>query len=198
MFSRTPRRLRLRTGAVALIALVVAVTIVGQFTHSSSRALAAQNTAYRVSLANGPQQAIAAAERNVQSQARQQQAAAAQAKVAQLSQYIAAVESARLGNFLRALGAAAQQHEAATAVPVSQPVAAPVAASSDDAGGWAAVAECEEGGADDPNYGYYGIKEWNGFDGYPTAGSAPQSVQLQWEQENVGSPPDESGGCHSY
>ena len=63
---------------------------------------------------------------------------------------------------------------------------------------WAAVARCEEGGADDPRYGYYGIKEWNGFDGYPTAGSAPQSVQLQWEETYVGAPPNESGGCHSY
>lgn len=57
---------------------------------------------------------------------------------------------------------------------------------------------CEEGGNNDPNYGFYGIKEWNGFGGYSLAGSAPQSVQLQWEQTYIGNPPDESGGCHSY
>ena len=35
---------------------------------------------------------------------------------------------------------------------------------------WLATAICEEGGRDDPTSGYFGIKEWNGFDGYPTAG----------------------------
>jgi hypothetical protein len=86
------------------------------------------------------------------------------------------------------------QQQQVTTVPTVQP-SAPQASSP---GGWQAVAICEEGGANDYNYGYYGIKEWNGFDGYPTAGSAPQSVQLQWEAQNIGAPPDESGGCHSY
>jgi hypothetical protein len=189
-FSRTPRRLRLRTGAVALGALVVAVTIAGQSTHSSSQALAAmQNTAYRVSVDDVPQTAIANQELQAQATARHDQAVAAQQ-----IQYIAAVKAAQQAKFLQAVAAQQQaQHQAVTVVPASQPVA-----TSGDAGGWAAVAMCEEGGADDPNYGYYGIKEWNGYDGYPTAGSAPQSVQLQWEEQNVGSPPDESGGCHSY
>ena len=35
---------------------------------------------------------------------------------------------------------------------------------------WLATAICEEGGRDDPYAGYFGIREWNGFDGYPTAG----------------------------
>jgi hypothetical protein len=63
---------------------------------------------------------------------------------------------------------------------------------------WAATATCEEGGRNDPNYGYFGIKEWNGFDGYPTAGSAPLSVQLAWEARYVGAPPDAPGQCHAY
>ena len=63
------------------------------------------------------------------------------------------------------------------------PASLSVTASGNDAASWAAVARCEEGGVNDPTYGYYGIKEWNGFDGYPTAGSAPQSVQLQWEAD---------------
>jgi hypothetical protein len=63
---------------------------------------------------------------------------------------------------------------------------------------WQATATCEEGGNDDPNYGYFGIKEWNGFDGYPTAGSAPLSVQLAWESAHGISPPDASGQCHAY
>jgi hypothetical protein len=63
---------------------------------------------------------------------------------------------------------------------------------------WQATATCEEGGRDDPNYGYFGIKEWNGFDGYATAGSAPLSVQLAWESAHGISPPDAPGRCHSY
>jgi hypothetical protein len=63
---------------------------------------------------------------------------------------------------------------------------------------WQATAICEEGGRDDPNYGYFGIKEWNGFGGYASAGSAPLSVQLAWESAHGISPPDAPGRCHSY
>jgi hypothetical protein len=63
---------------------------------------------------------------------------------------------------------------------------------------WLPTAICEEGGRNDPNHGYFGIKEWNGFDGYPTAGSAPLSVQLAWEAKYIGGPPDAPGQCHSY
>jgi hypothetical protein len=63
---------------------------------------------------------------------------------------------------------------------------------------WQATATCEEGGRNDPYAGYFGILEWNGFDGYPTAGSAPLSVQLAWESAHGISPPDAPGQCHSY
>lgn len=63
---------------------------------------------------------------------------------------------------------------------------------------WQATATCEEGGRDDPYAGYFGILEWNGFDGYPTAGSAPLSVQLAWESAHGISPPDAPGECHGY
>ncbi len=63
---------------------------------------------------------------------------------------------------------------------------------------WLATAICEEGGRDDPYAGYFGILEWHDFDGYPTAGSAPLSVQLAWEAQYVGGPPDAPGHCHSY
>jgi hypothetical protein len=63
---------------------------------------------------------------------------------------------------------------------------------------WQATATCEEGGRDDPRAGYFGILEWNGFDGYPTAGSAPLSVQLAWESAHGISPPDAPGQCHGY
>jgi hypothetical protein len=63
---------------------------------------------------------------------------------------------------------------------------------------WVATAICEERGRNDPYAGYFGILEWNHFDGYPTAGSAPLSVQLAWEARYVGGPPDAPGQCHSY
>jgi hypothetical protein len=63
---------------------------------------------------------------------------------------------------------------------------------------WMPTAVCEEGGNDNPYAGYFGILEWNGFDGYPTAGSAPVSVQLAWEAAHGQGPPDAPGECHSY
>ena len=63
---------------------------------------------------------------------------------------------------------------------------------------WLPTAICEEGGRNDPTSGYFGIREWHGFEGYPTAGSAPLSVQLAWEARYIGGPPDAPGECHSY
>jgi hypothetical protein len=63
---------------------------------------------------------------------------------------------------------------------------------------WMATALCEEGGEDNPYAGYFGILEWNGFDGYSTAGSAPVSVQLAWEAAHGQGPPDAPGECHGY
>ena len=63
---------------------------------------------------------------------------------------------------------------------------------------WMPTAVCEEGGRNDPYAGYFGILEWNHFDGYPTAGSAPLSVQLAWEAAHGQGPPDGPGECHSY
>jgi len=63
---------------------------------------------------------------------------------------------------------------------------------------WEATAMCEEGGRNDPYAGYFGILQWHGFDGYPTAGSAPLSVQLAWEAAHGQGPPDAPGRCHAY
>jgi hypothetical protein len=63
---------------------------------------------------------------------------------------------------------------------------------------WMPTAICEEGGQNNPYAGYFGILEWNGFDGYPTAGSAPASVQLAWEAAHGQGPPDAPGECHGY
>jgi hypothetical protein len=63
---------------------------------------------------------------------------------------------------------------------------------------WMPTAICEEGGRNDPYAGYFGILEWHHFDGYPTAGSAPASVQLSWEAAHGQGPPDGPGECHGY
>ena len=49
-----------------------------------------------------------------------------------------------------------------------------------------ADSDVRRGRARRPDAGYFGILEWNGFDGYPTAGSAPSSVQLAWEAAYTG------------
>ena len=103
-------------------------------------------------------------------------------RVAQMVSYANAVQAAQQNTFLKDL---AFFHAVA-----SQEQTMPAA--------WEATAICEEGGRDDPYAGYFGILEWNGFDGYPTAGSAPLSVQLAWEARYVGGPPDAPGQCHGY
>lgn len=110
-----------------------------------------------------------------------------------LMSYAQAVKMARLATFYNAVTTQALTNylqEAAFLEAVANANTMPAA--------WQATAICEEGGRNDPNYGYFGIKEWNGFDGYATAGSAPLSVQLAWESAHGISPPDAPGRCHSY
>ena len=97
-------------------------------------------------------------------------------KVAKMVTYSNAVQAAQQATFFQAV--AAQENT----IPAA----------------WLATAICEEGGRNDPYAGYFGILEWHQFDGYPTAGSAPLSVQLAWEARYVGGPPDAPGRCHSY
>jgi hypothetical protein len=175
-----------------MAALVVAVVFASQHAPSSSlTGFAPNDTSYRFSVNDLSQQFFVDREIQAQGAARHRQTV-----TAEVTEYVAAAKAAQVTQFLTAV-VAAQQAQAIQAANQQQ-VQARLAASSAGAGGWDAVARCEEGGADNPNYGYYGIKEWNGFDGYPTAGSAPQSVQLQWEETYVGAPPNESAGCHSY
>lgn len=97
--------------------------------------------------------------------------------------------------------AAAQAAEVKRVSASAHVYSEPATSASDSAGipgDWQATATCEEGGQDDANYGYFGIKEWNGFDGYPSAGAAPTSVQLAWEAAHGQGPPDAPGQCHSY
>jgi hypothetical protein len=103
-------------------------------------------------------------------------------KVSQMVTYANAVEAAQQATFYNDLtwfqAVAAQQNT----IPAA----------------WMPTAICEEGGQNNPYAGYFGILEWHGFDGYPTAGSAPASVQLAWEAAHGQGPPDGPGECHGY
>jgi hypothetical protein len=109
-------------------------------------------------------------------------------RVAQIVAYANAVEAAQQRNFYEAL--AFYKDLAFFQAVAAQQQTIPAA--------WMPTALCEEGGRNDPYAGYFGILEWNGFDGYPTAGSAPVSVQLSWEAAHGQGPPDGPGQCHSY
>jgi hypothetical protein len=103
-------------------------------------------------------------------------------RVAQMVTYANAVQAAQQVTFFKDLAF----FQAVAAQEQTMPAA------------WVATAVCEEGGRDDPYAGYFGILEWHHYDGYPTAGSAPLTVQLAWEAQYVGGPPDAPGRCHSY
>jgi hypothetical protein len=103
-------------------------------------------------------------------------------KVAQMVNYANAVETAQQATFYNDL----TWFQAVTAQENTIPAS------------WMPTAICEEGGRNDPYAGYFGILEWNHFDGYPTAGSAPASVQLAWEAAHGQGPPDGPGECHGY
>lgn len=198
MSSPTPRRLRLWTvwtvttvTTFVIATLGLAIAFAGRPAPSSSSP-AMKATAYRVSINDLSPRLTVDRELQAQAAARQRSVAVADAASAKVWQFLAVAKAVQMAQFFNAVAAAQQQ--AQHAVPASLAVTS----SGGDAASWAAVARCEEGGVNDPTYGYYGIKEWNGYDGYPTAGSAPQSVQLQWEETYVGAPPNESGGCHGY
>jgi hypothetical protein len=119
-----------------------------------------------------------------------------------LASYSQSQKAARLAAFSSAVAAqreAAFLKEAAYLKQVAY-LNAVAAANSVNAipAAWMPTAMCEEGGRDDPRAGYFGILAWDGFDGYPTAGSAPLSVQLGWEAAHGQGPPDAPGQCHSY
>ena len=109
-------------------------------------------------------------------------------EVAQVAAYANAVEAAQKANFFNALNF--YKMLAFFQAIAAQQQTIPAA--------WMATAMCEEGGRNNPYAGYFGILEWNHFDGYPTAGSAPLSVQLAWEAAHGQGPPDAPGQCHSY
>jgi hypothetical protein len=168
------------TTAVAVIVVAVPVVLMSLFSSDPAWAQATRHQAVSSHVSANVHHAVHIDDTLMSySQARQ---------VAQVAAYANAVEAAQLAAFYNAVtfykdlaffqAVAAQEQT----IPAS----------------WMATAVCEEGGRNDPRAGYFGILEWNGFDGYPTAGSAPISVQLAWEAAHGQGPPDAPGECHSY
>ena len=162
------------TTAVAVIVVAVPAVLTSVFTSVPAWAQGTRSEAVTSHRAAGTTHAVPIDD-TLMSYSQAQQ-------VARMVNYSNAVQAAKQATFLKDLAffhaVAAQQQ--------TMPAA------------WAATAICEEGGRDDPYAGYFGILEWHGFDGYPTAGSAPLSVQLAWEARYVGGPPDAPGQCHGY
>lgn len=113
----------------------------------------------------------------------------------QLHAFASAVEANAASVAARSARTAATASTSRTTTTTTSPV---VSGADGIPAAWMATAICEEGGRNDPNYGYFGIIAWGGFDGYPCAGAAPLSVQLAWEAAHGQGPPDAPGQCHSY
>jgi hypothetical protein len=167
---------RIRIALATAVAVIVAVPVVliSLFTGSPAWAQATRHEAVSSHQGSDTHRAVRINDTLMSySQAR---------RVAQMVTYANAVQAAQQATFFKDLAffnAVAAQEQT---IPAA----------------WVATAICEEGGRNDPYAGYFGILEWNHFDGYPTAGSAPLTVQLAWEARYVGGPPDAPGRCHSY
>ncbi len=162
------------TTAVAVIVVAVPAVLVSPLSSDPAWAQAARHEAVRSRLGADIHQAV-----RINDQVMSYPQAN---KVAQMVNYANAVQAVQRANFFKDLAF----FEAVAVQERTIPAA------------WTPTAICEEGGRDDPYAGYFGILEWHDFDGYPTAGSAPLSVQLAWEAQNVGGPPDAPGQCHGY
>ncbi len=162
------------TTAVAVIAVAVPAVLMSVFTSNPAWAQATRHEAVSSRQGADIHHAVRIDDTLMSySQAR---------KVAQMVTYANAVQAAQQATFLKDLAF----RQAIAAQEQTMPAA------------WMPTALCEEGGRNDSYAGYFGILEWHDFDGYPTAGSAPLSVQLAWEARYVGGPPDAPGQCHSY
>jgi hypothetical protein len=86
-----------------------------------------------------------------------------------------------------------------TTIPAPPPVVSPPGASASEVAAWQQTAQCEEGGRNDPTFGYFGIypNSWRAFGGArfaTVAGQATQAEQVEIGMAIEGHPPD-IGGC---
>lgn len=73
-------------------------------------------------------------------------------------------------------------------------------AASGPSGPWLRVAICEEGGRNDPTYGYLGIlpSTWSSYGYSGTAGDASWAVQLALAERITGGVVPDASGCASW
>jgi len=96
----------------------------------------------------------------------------------------------------------------ATPTPTSSPAPPPTpppggAPSSGGGGAWSRVATCEEGGANSPTYGYFGImpSSWAAYGGTaysPTAGGSSWDTQVMIANKISGGNVPDAYGCASW
>lgn len=85
----------------------------------------------------------------------------------------------------------------------SAPPAAPVSTSTSSSGSWQRVAVCEEGGSNNPTFGYFGIMpgSWAAYGGNaysPTAGGSSWDTQVMIANRISGGVVPDANGCHSW
>lgn len=117
---------------------------------------------------------------------------------AQFTSYVTTTLTQEAATLRTFAAAEARQRQLRASATTSSTTPAPATSGGEVPAAWIPTATCEEGGRNDPYAGYFGILEWNHFDGYPTAGSAPVNVQLDWEAAHGQGPPDAPGECHGY
>jgi hypothetical protein len=87
--------------------------------------------------------------------------------------------------------------------PAPAPPAPAATSPGADVGAWQRVASCEEGGNDDPTYGYYGITpgSWAAYGGTQyasTAGGATQEQQVAIADRISGGAVPDANGCSGW
>ena len=110
---------------------------------------------------------------------------------------------ARYFSALTALKNAATTPAAPPPTPAPAPAPAAAPSSGADVGAWQRVATCEEGGNNDPTYGYYGITpgSWAAYGGTQyasTAGGATQEQQVAIADRISGGAVPDANGCSGW
>jgi Transglycosylase-like domain len=117
----------------------------------------------------------------------------------QAQQALAAQEAAQAAAQRQAQASSSPSSSSSSSHSSSQSSSSASSSSGSSASGWDQVAICEEGGRNDPTYGYFGItpSSWQAYGGgqySSTAGGASESEQITIAERISPTPPDQ-GGC---
>ena len=139
-----------------------------------------------------------------QSRATQQELSYQSAQVTgQLAVAVQQEQAAQAAAAAAAVQARADAAARAQAAASANPVLATVPSGNPGIGAWQRVAICEEGGANDPTFGYFGIEPstWASFGGTqysPTAGGATEDEQVVIANRISGGNVPDANGCGSW